>query len=67
MDQLEAEDRVISISHGRATAVRLLTKSDGVGFSVSEARASQVGQSDLWYKHHWEANYVRSGRATLED
>jgi L-ectoine synthase len=67
MDQLEAEGRVISISHGRATAVRLLTKSDGVGFSVSEARASQAGQSDLWYKHHWEANYVRSGRAVLED
>ncbi len=67
MEQLEADGRVISISHGKATAVRLLTKSDRLGFSLSEARASQAGQSDLWYKHHWEANYVRSGNATLEN
>lgn len=67
MEQLEAEGRVISISHGKATAERLLTKSDRLGFSLSEARASQAGQSDLWYKHHWEANYVRSGNAILEN
>ncbi len=67
MDQLEAEGRVISISHGKATAVRLLTKADRLGFSLSEARTSQVGQLDVWYKHHWEANYVCSGKATLEN
>ena len=67
MEQLEAEGRVISISHGKASAVRLLTKSDGLNFSISEARASSAGQSDLWYKNHWEANYVRSGNATLEN
>ena len=67
MDQLEAEGRIISISHGRATAVRLITKSDGLNFSISEARAQAAGQSDLWYKNHWEANYARSGNATLEN
>ena len=67
MDQLEAQGRIISISHGKASAVRLLTRSDGVGFSVSEARASAGEHSDLWYKNHWEANYVRSGRGVLED
>lgn len=67
MQQVEAEGRVISISHGKATANRLLTKSDGLNFSVSEARAQNAGHSDLWYKKHWEANYVRKGRATLED
>jgi len=67
MDQLEAQGRVIAISHGKASAVRLLTKSDGVGFSVSEARAQAGESSDLWYKNHWEANYVRSGRGLLED
>ena len=56
MEQLEAEGRVISISHGKATAVRLLTKVDGLNFSISEARASAAGQSDLWYKNHWEAS-----------
>ena len=67
MDQLEAEGRIISISHGKASAVRLLTKSDGVGFSVSEARADGGRSSDLWYKNHWEANFVRSGHGVLED
>ena len=67
MEQIEAEGRVVSISHGKASAVRLLTKSDGVGFSVSEARGHGRGSSNLWYKHHWEANYIRSGRGVLED
>ena len=67
MHQLEAEGRVISIGHGAASAVRLLTKSDGLSFSVSEARASAAGRTDLWYKNHWEANYVRSGHGTLEN
>jgi quercetin dioxygenase-like cupin family protein len=67
MQELEAQGRVISISHGRSTAVRILTKSDGLNFSISEARAQKPGQNDLWYKNHWEANYVRAGNATLED
>ena len=67
MAELESEGRVVSISHGKSSAVRLLTRSDGVGFSVSEARASAGESSDLWYKNHWEANYVRSGRGVLED
>lgn len=55
--QPEAEDHVISISHGRATAVRLRTKADGVGFGVSEARASAGGTSDLWCKNHWGSSH----------
>ena len=31
MAELESEGRVISISHGKSSAVRLLTKSDDVG------------------------------------
>lgn len=67
MEQVEAEGREIAIAQGKATAVRLLTKADGLSFSLSEARASKAGGSTLWYKNHWEANYVRSGRAILED
>ncbi len=61
MNQLEAEGRVISISHGKSSAVRPLTKSDGVGFSVSEARANAGEVSDLWYKHH--LGFLRRMRA----
>ena len=67
MQQLESEGRVISISHGKATAVRPLTKSDGVGFSMSEARGGKVGHSDLWYKNHWEANLVLAGSLDVID
>lgn len=67
MAQIEADGRVISISHGKATAVRLLTKADGLNFSISEARGSKAGVSTLWYKNHWEANYIRSGNAILEE
>ena len=67
MQEVEAAGRVISISHGKSTAVRVLTKSGGLGFSVSEARPRAGNSSDLWYKHHWEANYVRSGSGWLED
>jgi L-ectoine synthase len=67
MQQLEAQGRVVSISHGKSNAVRILTKADGLNFSISEARAQKPGQADLWYKNHWEANYVRAGTATLED
>jgi len=67
MERIEAAGRVISIAQGKATAVRLLTKADGLNFSISEARGSKAGTSTLWYKNHWEANYVRSGMAILED
>ena len=67
MQEFESQGRIVSISHGKSTAIRLLTKADGLGFSISEARAEKAGQAALWYKHHWEANYVRAGRATLED
>jgi L-ectoine synthase len=67
MQALESEGRIVSILHSTSTAVRLLTKADGLTFSISEARAQQAGHAELWYQHHWEANYVRAGRATIED
>ena len=67
MADLEAQGRVIPISHGRSSAVRLFVKADGLGFSLSEARGGAGNISDLWYKNHWEANYVRAGRGSLED
>ena len=43
MQELESQGRVVSISHGKSTAVRLLTKADGLSFSISEARAQKAG------------------------
>lgn len=67
MGDVEAAGKTIIINHGAASAVRLLLKADGAGFSVSEARMRSGTIANLWYKNHWEANYVRSGTAVLED
>lgn len=67
IDDLQARGRSISIAHDTASAVRILTRSDGLGFSVSDARGSAGISVDVWYKHHWEANYVCSGGGSVED
>ncbi|UVO30446.1 ectoine synthase [Bradyrhizobium arachidis] len=56
------------ISHGITTATRYLTKSDGLGFSLSTAsKAAGQAAHQVWYKNHWEANFIASGRGELED
>ena len=67
LSKLEDEGRIASIAGGTFTAIRRLTRPDGLDFSLSEAQTRAGGQFDLWYKHHWEANYLRSGAATLEN
>ena len=65
--EVEASGQVVAISHGNSTAVRVLLKSDGLGFSLSEARCGANRSSNLWYKNHWEANYVRAGKGVITD
>ena len=48
---------------GIVQTARFLTAADGVGFSFSEFRQQAGVDARLWYKHHWEANYVIEGRA----
>ncbi len=64
---MEAGGRIVSINRGRSSALRMVNASDGLGFSLSEARGEPGGHALLWYKNHWEANYVRRGTGTLED
>ena len=66
-DQVESSGKVVPISHGNSTAVRVLLKADQLGFSLSEARCGASRSSNLWYKNHWEANYVRAGSGKLID
>ncbi len=54
-------------SDGKLRAVRFLTKSDGMGFSVSDVRCAAGLDEVLWYKHHWEANYILHGRGEVSD
>jgi L-ectoine synthase len=57
----------LEISHGTAVTTRYLTKHDGVGFSFSAVFMAAGQEANLWYKHHWEANYIVSGSGELEE
>ena len=67
LEEMESGDRLIAINQGRSSALRMINRSDGIGFSLSEARGAPGGNATLWYKNHWEANYVRQGTGTLEN
>ncbi len=67
LEEMEGGNRLISINQGRSSALRMINRSDGIGLSLSEARGAPGGNATLWYKNHWEANYVRQGTGTLEN
>ncbi len=55
------------VANGQAHTVRALTTKDGLGFSLSDVRFDAGASTDLWYKHHWETNYIISGTGQVED
>jgi len=65
--ELEAAGRVKSLAGGTASSARFLTAADDMGFSYNDNRASAGTDVVLWYKHHWEANYIVSGRGEITD
>jgi L-ectoine synthase len=38
-----------------------------MGFSYNENRVEKGSDAVLWYKHHWEANYIVFGRGEVTD
>lgn len=55
------------LSGGLSRSVRHVLASDGLGFSLNfNLRAPGRGRQ-LWYRHHWEANYVFAGSVAVED
>lgn len=63
-----AQDEVNGPNHSvfaTGSSLRLLTRVDGVGFSLHDTRLSAGSTLDLWYKNHIEANYVLEGTGTL--
>ena len=55
------------LDSGRVRSVRYVTAADRVGFSLHLNESESGDGRQLWYKHHWEANYIIEGEATLED
>jgi L-ectoine synthase len=46
---------------------RYLTAADRLGFSYNENRIAAGTEMTLWYKHHWEANFILAGRGTVTE
>ena len=66
-EELRANGRELEVFDGRVKSIRFLTKSDRLGFSMNDVRVSCGQELSLWYKNHWEANYIIAGSATVEE
>jgi hypothetical protein len=67
LDQLKAEGKQESEYGDTLRAVDLLFDDDGMGFTLYDVCCSTGFDEVLWYKHHWEANYIIAGTCLLED
>ncbi len=67
LDDIAAAGRVLSLVGDTTRSARYLTAADGMGFSYNYNRVSAGSDAMLWYKHHWEANYIISGRCEVTD
>jgi L-ectoine synthase len=48
-------------------SARYLTAADRMGFSYNDNQIAARAEMTLWYKHHWEANFILSGRGEVTD
>ncbi len=64
---MRTEGREMVVANGMARTLRMLTKADDLGFSFSDVHFDAGATTDLWYKNHWEGNYIASGVGTVED
>src|SRR3954452_20683062 len=67
LDDVRAAEHELVVAHGAVTSARYLAKQDGLGFSFAAVVMAAGQQVTLWYKHHWEANFIVSGSGELEE
>ena len=67
LDEFRAAGKEKVVANGGARSARLLTKVDGLGFSLSDVTLGAGMEVTLWYKNHWEANYIVSGTGEVRD
>jgi len=65
--EMEAQGKRQSAAAGSATTLRMLTKDNGIGITISDVHMKAGNSNRLWYKNHWEANYILAGRGRVED
>ena len=67
LKELEQLGRVKSLVNNTTRSSRFLLAADGMGFSYNDNRVTKGSDALLWYKHHWEANYIIAGKGLLTD
>ena len=65
--EVQGSGHEIVIAGRSARTARFLTAADGVGFAFSDVSQAAGEEARLWYKHHWEANYIVEGTGELEE
>src|SRR5258707_584076 len=67
-DELEKLGRIKSpLVNDTFRSARFLTAADRMGYSYNENRVKEGTDAVIWLKHHWEANYIISGRGEVTD
>src|SRR5882762_3265479 len=68
LDELERLGRIRApLGNDAFRSARFLTAADRMGYSYNENRVRQGTDAVIWLKHHWEANYIVSGRGEVTD
>ncbi len=68
LDELETLGRIRRpLGNDAFRSARFLTAADRMGYSYNENRVRQGTDAVIWLKHHWEANYIISGRGQVTD
>lgn len=67
LDEMRAKGEEKVVANGGARTLRVLSKRDELGFSLSDVHIAAGRSNDLWYKNHWEVNYVLAGQARVTD
>lgn len=67
LDDLEKLGRIKYPADASFRSARFLTAADSMGFSYNENKVGQGTDLVVWLKHHWEANYIISGKGEVTD
>lgn len=67
IEDVERAGRVLSLLDDTAKSARYIVAADRIGFSYNNNRVGAGYDATLWYRHHWEANYIVAGHGSVED
>ena len=67
LEDVRGTDRYKVLLNGALHSARYIVAADGMGFSLHVNRSKSCPPMTLWYKNHWETNYILSGTGLVED